>query len=719
MKQITASIFFLCACFSSLLAQTQIQSNYFGINYWMPYKYINPNPPTGTVINGAIEYKHMQALVHDANAGLVRIGGNGYDEKGTANGNAVSNNDYLAAIAAVKAVNPAARFLIQIPFEANVFSIGNTQWITDLVDNIQALHGSDIFYYSIGNEWDNYKTATGNRKLYSSSQIKTFITAYATAIKDADNRILIVGPSVTSYWGTDTITNGNQHIISRLLDPNSPDNIIGTINKPGFPSHGKYILDVVDYHTYAGGPGGNMYNISSSDWQTERNACIAYPSGGFANEISLLKTKLATANANRASSPLTFAITEMNITWKNPSGTSGTNPWDNTFEGIGCRSFFAGQYWADMFSSLLKNSGNTYPSFVMPWSIHESGGDGDPDDLGMTRGTATVSITPSKLSTYYHYEMLADNFKCLSQYKEGTTNTSLKVFGGYNSTLSKYAVVILNQTTIYWLPPPPATQCTLRLDGTSVGTNWAKMSITGAPTTAQTIVDVHPSSTIVLIFDANGTLSRKIEYKQSDGVNGKPVYTTYNSNVTMAELGPDRNAGNLCFPSSTVLTSTPNMGAGSTYEWSRSVTAGTFTVIPGATSYQYTASIPAIYRVKVTKNGCTAEDYVTVYNCTNPDSPAPRFAENNIIDKNGSILSDNVPNPTNGRTAINFALAEDVSNGEIRIVDMFGKLIETIPVLRGSNSVEFNCSNCANGIYFYSLIANGEVLDTKKMIIAK
>jgi hypothetical protein len=52
-------------------------------------------------------------------------------------------------------------------------------------------------------------------------------------------------------------------------------------------------------------------------------------------------------------------------------------------------------------------------------------------------------------------------------------------------------------------------------------------------------------------------------------------------------------------------------------------------------------------------------------------------------------------------------------------MDIYGKYIVTIPISKENTSTELNCSNCANGVYFYSLIAGDEVIGTKKMVIAK
>jgi hypothetical protein len=92
--------------------------------------------------------------------------------------------------------------LIQIPYESELISAGNMT-ITDagdLVDNIKGIWNSELFYYSIGNEWDRY-TVSSNK--YYSSEIATKIMAYALEMKKRDPNILIVAPSLSSFWATE------------------------------------------------------------------------------------------------------------------------------------------------------------------------------------------------------------------------------------------------------------------------------------------------------------------------------------------------------------------------------------------------------------------------------------------------------------------------------------------------------------------------------------
>ena len=111
----------------------------------------------------------------------------------------------------------------------------------------------------------------------------------------------------------------------------------------------------------------------------------------------------------------------------------------------------------------------------------------------------------------------------------------------------------------------------------------------------------------------------------------------------------------------------------------------------------------------------------------NPNSHSPsrkkgRITDNVITDGGTEIISlgQNVPNPFTDRTAIAVNLPKSVSNATLFIYDMSGKQIEKIQITdRGRSSVSVYGTNLQEGMYLYSLIADGKVIDTRKMILTK
>ncbi|MBR7031143.1 MAG: T9SS type A sorting domain-containing protein [Prevotella sp.] len=82
-------------------------------------------------------------------------------------------------------------------------------------------------------------------------------------------------------------------------------------------------------------------------------------------------------------------------------------------------------------------------------------------------------------------------------------------------------------------------------------------------------------------------------------------------------------------------------------------------------------------------------------------------------------LYQNTPNPFKEQTVIRFSLADDVQNAAICIFDMTGKTIKKMPVSSGIESVSVGGYELGEGMFLYSLVVNGQEIDTKKMIISK
>ena len=85
-----------------------------------------------------------------------------------------------------------------------------------------------------------------------------------------------------------------------------------------------------------------------------------------------------------------------------------------------------------------------------------------------------------------------------------------------------------------------------------------------------------------------------------------------------------------------------------------------------------------------------------------------------------ATLSQNTPNPFSETTTIAFTLPESVGEAMICIYDMNGKQLEQIVIEeRGSASVKIDGYKFEAGMYLYSLIADGAVVDTKRMVLTK
>ncbi|MCF8379289.1 MAG: tail fiber domain-containing protein [Bacteroidales bacterium] len=89
-----------------------------------------------------------------------------------------------------------------------------------------------------------------------------------------------------------------------------------------------------------------------------------------------------------------------------------------------------------------------------------------------------------------------------------------------------------------------------------------------------------------------------------------------------------------------------------------------------------------------------------------------------IEEQNEHYLFQNSPNPFDFSTKIQFSLPDETKKASIVIYDMEGKIIKRIKITdRGRSDITFNASSLSSGIYTYSLVADGTVINTSKMVI--
>ena len=83
-------------------------------------------------------------------------------------------------------------------------------------------------------------------------------------------------------------------------------------------------------------------------------------------------------------------------------------------------------------------------------------------------------------------------------------------------------------------------------------------------------------------------------------------------------------------------------------------------------------------------------------------------------------LSQNDPNPFSDRTTITVNIPEGVTTAAVFFYDMSGKQIDKrIITERGLSQLAITSSDMTEGMYLYSLIADGKVISTRKMILTK
>jgi hypothetical protein len=83
-------------------------------------------------------------------------------------------------------------------------------------------------------------------------------------------------------------------------------------------------------------------------------------------------------------------------------------------------------------------------------------------------------------------------------------------------------------------------------------------------------------------------------------------------------------------------------------------------------------------------------------------------------------MSQNEPNPFNGETRINYVIPANATNSYLAVYDLSGKQIKTIPITeKGQSFITVSSEKLAAGIYIYSVVADGKIVDSKRMIVAE
>jgi FtsZ-binding cell division protein ZapB len=94
-------------------------------------------------------------------------------------------------------------------------------------------------------------------------------------------------------------------------------------------------------------------------------------------------------------------------------------------------------------------------------------------------------------------------------------------------------------------------------------------------------------------------------------------------------------------------------------------------------------------------------------------------AKQNVEDVDA--LYQSIPNPTDNEALINYYLSKKYNNASIQINSLEGKNMETIMLdgAQGKGSIKIQLGHYAAQTYFYSLIVDNKVVDTKKLTVIR
>ena len=88
------------------------------------------------------------------------------------------------------------------------------------------------------------------------------------------------------------------------------------------------------------------------------------------------------------------------------------------------------------------------------------------------------------------------------------------------------------------------------------------------------------------------------------------------------------------------------------------------------------------------------------------------------INTGQAVLYQNKPNPFTFDTDINFFVPDEIVEAVICVYDLQGIQIKRISIEnRGHSNIKIFGSELQPGMYLYTLIADGQEIDTKRMIL--
>jgi hypothetical protein len=140
-------------------------------------------------------------------------------------------------------------------------------------------------------------------------------------------------------------------------------------------------------------------------------------------------------------------------------------------------------------------------------------------------------------------------------------------------------------------------------------------------------------------------------------------------------------------------------------------------------NYHYTSTESNyVYGMVIDNNGCVylAGESNFAYATVKYSPIITGITENNLVlDK--YLLEQNYPNPFNPVTHLRFGISK-LGFVSLKVYDALGKEVAALVNEQkspGSYEVEFDGSNIASGLYFYSLQIDGKIVGTKSMVLLK
>ena len=104
-------------------------------------------------------------------------------------------------------------------------------------------------------------------------------------------------------------------------------------------------------------------------------------------------------------------------------------------------------------------------------------------------------------------------------------------------------------------------------------------------------------------------------------------------------------------------------------------------------------------------------------NRDNVDYETPEAIAPVIKQVSTARLDQNVPNPFTHETVIGYSVPSTAKHASIKIVDVSGRVIHNFHLNIHESHIRIHDKHLTKGVYFYTLIVDGQRIDTKKMVV--
>lgn len=82
-------------------------------------------------------------------------------------------------------------------------------------------------------------------------------------------------------------------------------------------------------------------------------------------------------------------------------------------------------------------------------------------------------------------------------------------------------------------------------------------------------------------------------------------------------------------------------------------------------------------------------------------------------------ISNAYPNPASDQVSFDYSLPYSVPDAGIRIHNLLGSVVKEVQLRDAAGKVTLDVNDLKDGFYFYSITANNEIIDTRRLVIAR